>query len=78
MADDALWSTVVKDGVPTYYLYNREVEKSPNDDRQYKFMKLINGMEVVLVHDADADTAAASMTVGSGYLLDPVGVVSVI
>ena len=73
MAEDAQWTTVLKDDAPTYYLYNKEVEKSPNDQLEYRFIKLLNGMEVVLVHDADADSAAASMSVGSGYLLDPVG-----
>ena len=67
-----MWTTVLSADTPTYYAHNKEVEKSPNDDREYRFIKLTNGMEVILVHDPAADSAAASMDVGSGFLLDPV------
>ena len=67
-----MWTTVLSADTPTYYAYNKEVEKSPNDDREYRFIKLTNGLEAVVVHDSAADTAAASVTVSSGHLLDPV------
>ena len=37
--------------------------KSPNDDNQYRFIELDNGLRAILVSDADADKAAASLNV---------------
>ncbi|MBU2955082.1 insulinase family protein [Marinobacter sp. F3R08] len=47
-------------------------EKSPNDDNQYRFIELNNGLKVILVSDQDADKAAASMNVAVGSGDDPV------
>ena len=46
-------------------------EKSPNDDNQYRFIELDNGLKVILVSDEDADKAAASMNVAVGSGDDP-------
>lgn len=52
---------------PTY----TEVNKSPNDSREYRTFTLDNGMKVLLVHDADVDMAAASVDVHVGQFHDP-------
>jgi len=44
---------------------------SPHDDRDYRAMTLDNGLSVLLVSDADADRAAASLNVGVGSAQDP-------
>jgi len=46
-------------------------EKSPNDDNQYRFIELENGLKVILVSDKEADKAAASMNVAVGSGNDP-------
>ena len=51
-----MWTTVLSADTPTYYAYNKEVEKSPNDDREYRFIKLTNGMEVMIVRSSNTDT----------------------
>ena len=47
--------------------------KSPNDDNQYRFIELDNGLRAILVSDADADKAAASLNVAVGSGDDPRG-----
>ncbi|MEI7951043.1 MAG: insulinase family protein, partial [Gammaproteobacteria bacterium] len=47
------------------------VEKSPNDKRDYRALVLDNGMKVLLVSDASADRAAASVNVAAGSNSDP-------
>ena len=47
-------------------------DQSPLDDREYLTFSLSsNGLRVVLVRDAEADRAAACMSVGVGHLSDP-------
>ncbi len=48
-----------------------DIEKSPNDEREYRAIILDNGLKVTLVHHADTDTAAASMDVATGAGSDP-------
>ena len=50
------------DGTPT---------KSPNDDNDYRIVELANGLRAVLVSDASADKAAASLNVAVGSGDDP-------
>ena len=45
------------------------------DDREYRVIRLENGLEATLVRDATADKAAASLDVAVGHLSDPVSVV---
>jgi secreted Zn-dependent insulinase-like peptidase len=47
------------------------VEKSPNDEREYRALVLRNGMKVVLISDPAADKAAASVDVNAGSNSDP-------
>ena len=52
-------------------IHAAEIEKSPNDDREYRALVLANGLKVTLIHDAESDTAAASMDVAIGSGSDP-------
>ncbi|EJD07221.1 insulin-degrading enzyme [Fomitiporia mediterranea MF3/22] len=70
--DAANWKLVpAKDGYPAYYVYAVPIEKSPLDDREYRVIRLENGLEVVLVHDEKTDKAAASLKVHIGHFHDP-------
>lgn len=44
---------------------------SPNDNRQYKTLKLANEIDVILVSDPSAEKSAAALSVGVGLLHDP-------
>ncbi|MDA0976976.1 MAG: insulinase family protein [Proteobacteria bacterium] len=48
-----------------------EIVKSPNDQRDYRYLELENGLKVVLISAPDADKSAASMTVFRGSFDDP-------
>lgn len=48
-----------------------EITKSPNDNRLFRYLKLDNELECIIVHDPDTNTSAASMDVGVGGALDP-------
>ncbi len=48
-----------------------EIIKSPNDDRDYRYLELPNQLKVVLVSDASSDKSAAALTVFRGSLHDP-------
>ncbi|KAF2078571.1 hypothetical protein CYY_000071 [Polysphondylium violaceum] len=50
---------------------NIEIIKSPNDKRNYRYLKLDNQMEVLLVSDSAIDNAAVSLRVGVGSYLNP-------
>ncbi|MDG1164712.1 MAG: insulinase family protein [Porticoccaceae bacterium] len=47
------------------------VIKSPNDDRQYRHIKLANEMDVLLISDSQAETSAASLDVYVGSYQNP-------
>ena len=61
---------ISKDG--SHIVFNKEIEKSSNDDRSYRIIRLTNKLEVLIIHDAKADKAAASMDVNVGSYSDPV------
>ncbi len=48
-----------------------EVDKSPNDEREYRALVLDNGMQVLLVSDPEAVRAAAAVNVAAGSNSDP-------
>ncbi|MBT5686095.1 MAG: hypothetical protein HOJ11_13900, partial [Gammaproteobacteria bacterium] len=48
-----------------------QIEKSPNDTRDYRYLELVNGLKVVLISDQKADKAAASLTAFRGSFNDP-------
>lgn len=45
--------------------------KSPNDEAQYRYLTLDNGLEVLLISNPDADKGAAAMNVSVGSGDDP-------
>jgi len=47
------------------------IEKSPSDNREYKFFTMPSGLQVIVVSDPTADRAAASMDVSVGSFSDP-------
>ncbi len=49
-----------------------EVRKGPNDSREYRTLKLDNGMKVLLIRDTETDMAAAALDVHIGQFADPV------
>ncbi|EGC35711.1 hypothetical protein DICPUDRAFT_151903 [Dictyostelium purpureum] len=48
-----------------------EILKSPNDKNQYRYIKLENDLEIVVVSDPSSDYSACSLSVGVGSLSDP-------
>ncbi|HDZ38029.1 MAG TPA: peptidase M16, partial [Marinobacter sp.] len=46
-------------------------QKSPNDNNEYRFIELDNGLRAILISDKNADKAAASMNVAVGSGDDP-------
>ena len=48
-----------------------EIRRSPNDDRDYRFLTLDNGLRMLLVSDPATDKAAASLTVFRGSYHEP-------
>lgn len=43
-----------------------EIEKSPNDGRLYRSLRLPNGINVLLIHDPEAASAAGTAQAGDG------------
>ena len=71
--DSTDWTYVPECGdTPAYSIYRKSIEKGVLDDREYRIIALENGLQAVLVHDAKADKAAASLDVAVGHLHDPV------
>jgi len=48
-----------------------DIRKPPCDERAYRYIKLPNQLQVLLVSDPTADKAAASMDVAVGHACDP-------
>jgi insulysin len=57
--------------VPAYTLFTKPIEKSQLDEREYRLIKLENGLSAMLIQDSKADIAAASLDVAVGHLSDP-------
>lgn len=51
--------------------YAVEVTKSPNDDRQYRYLQLPNQLQVLLISDPGTEKAAAALDVFVGSASDP-------
>ncbi|MBT6277751.1 MAG: peptidase M16, partial [Chromatiales bacterium] len=49
----------------------QEIARSPSDDREYRYLRLSNGLRIVLISDPDAQVAAASLDVAVGSGADP-------
>ncbi|KAH7343303.1 Metalloenzyme, LuxS/M16 peptidase-like protein [Rhizoctonia solani] len=66
------WSTVpASAGLPGYSIFKKEIRKPEIDDRDYRYIKLENDLEALLIHDPKADKSAASLDVEIGHLHDP-------
>ncbi len=50
---------------------DKEVIKSPNDDREYRYLTLKNNLKVLLIADVAAEKSAASLDVHVGSRHDP-------
>lgn len=73
MAQDSEWRRVpATTEIPTHSVFLKEIEKPETDDRDYRLIRLENGLQALLIHDPKADKAAAAMDVGVGHLSDPV------
>jgi insulysin len=66
------WDRQTSPNVPPHWVYTKPIQKSQQDDREYRLIRLDNGLQAMLVHDATADKAAASLDVAIGHLHDPV------
>jgi hypothetical protein len=66
------WQRITTEKAPPFHVYTKPLQKSENDDREYRVIQLKNGLQATLVHDAKADKAAASLDVAVGHLYDPV------
>lgn len=66
------WKRVAQGTKPAYSVFTKPIQKSQQDDREYRIIRLENGLHATLVHDARADKAAASLDVAVGHLYDPV------
>ncbi|KAJ2692765.1 metalloprotease, partial [Coemansia spiralis] len=57
-------------GLP-YAEFVGDLNKSPSDERDYRFIRLPNGLVAMVVHDSDESKACASISVNIGSLADP-------
>ena len=57
---------------PAYHQYMGEIRKPMTDDRPYRLIRLVNGLQALLIHDATAHNSAACLNVAVGQLMDPV------
>ena len=57
----------------TYEAFEGSMEKPLIDKREYKLIRLENGLEALLIHDPEADKASAAMDVRVGHVSDPEG-----
>jgi hypothetical protein len=71
-AADWIRVTPARDSTPPFSVFSKTLQKSEQDDRDYRIIELENGLQATLVHDPKADKAAASLDVAVGHLYDPV------
>ncbi|KAJ2817485.1 metalloprotease, partial [Coemansia furcata] len=55
-----------------YEEYTGTIEKSGNDQRQYRLIRLPNNLVALCIQDIEAKEAAASLSVNVGSSADPV------
>ena len=68
------WHRQISPTVPPHWVYTKPIQKSQQDDREYRLIRLDNGLQAMLVHDPTADKAAASLDVAIGHLHDPASI----
>jgi insulysin len=65
------------DPLGRYWTFKQPLEKSDNDDRVYRLIKLAsNDLQVLLVHDKDTDKSSAALDVHVGHISDPVSLLA--
>ena len=69
---DSSWTPTRSDHGRTYQVYCGSIDRPNLDNRDYRILKLANGLKAVLVHDPMADKAAACVNVAVGHMQDPV------
>ncbi|KAF9262820.1 hypothetical protein L218DRAFT_928843 [Marasmius fiardii PR-910] len=66
------WRRVtINEDLPSFSTFTKPIEKPLQDDREYRIIRLENGLEATLISDAKADKAAASLDVTVGHISDP-------
>ena len=68
------WLRQIPPTAPPHWVYTKPIQKSQQDNREYRLIRLDNGLQAMLVHDATADKAAASLDVAVGHLHDPASI----
>ncbi|KAF8059523.1 Metalloenzyme, LuxS/M16 peptidase-like protein [Lyophyllum atratum] len=63
VASESDWRRVISGTVPPFLVFQIPIQKSEMDDREYRIIQLSNGLQAIVVHDAGADEAAASLDV---------------
>ncbi|KAH8826892.1 Metalloenzyme, LuxS/M16 peptidase-like protein [Flagelloscypha sp. PMI_526] len=58
--------------IPSFLAFGKPVVKSEQDDREYRIIKLENGIKATIISDPKSDKAAASLNVAVGHLDDPI------
>ena len=67
------WRTIRDaNGKPAYDQYVPSLQKSQTDNREYRYIRLPNRLEALLVSDPETDKSAAALDVNVGHLSDPV------
>lgn len=67
------WRKVAQEGdIPSFSVFEGSIQKPEKDDRDYRLIRLENGLKAMIIHDPTADKAAASLDVTVGHLHDPV------
>jgi hypothetical protein len=72
------WHRRFSQKAASHWVYARPIRKSQQDDREYRLIRLDNGLQAMLVHDVKADKAAASLDVAVGHMHDPVSTLPVL
>lgn len=57
---------------PGFSLFCKAVQKPDLDDREYRMIRLQNGILALLINDSRTDKAAATLAISVGHLQDPV------
>ena len=73
---DQNWTRVqAQSDLASHLLFTKPIRKNDVDTRDYRLIKLENGLQALLIHDATTDKAAAAMDVGVGQMSDPVSTI---
>jgi len=57
--------------INTFIAERQPITKSENDNREYRYLRLTNGLRLVLISDVDTERAGVSLSVFRGNFSDP-------